>query len=111
MPKRKLDRPSYPRINCCIPGCRRGTTTFEPGTTMICGKCWRRAPKRLRDRWSFWRRKAKLLRKKEDGRWEACEDRAYVQFEHIRMLLTGEGEDGGTLPALMAEELRRIGLP
>ena len=44
MPK----RPSFPRINCCIKGCKRGTTTVEPGIRIICCKCWRRAPKETR---------------------------------------------------------------
>lgn len=36
------------RINCCIVGCRRGTSKFEPDEDgddeIICGKCWRLVP-------------------------------------------------------------------
>ena len=76
---------------------------------MICGKCWRKAPKRLRDRYSFWRRKAKLLEKRGDPRAGACWDRMSSQWHAILDLLNGNdlpAED--ELPALLAEELRKI---
>lgn len=35
-----------PRINCCIPGCRRGTTKLEnpEDDEIICGPHWRMVP-------------------------------------------------------------------
>ncbi|HWF01596.1 MAG TPA: hypothetical protein VG248_17470 [Caulobacteraceae bacterium] len=42
------ERPSYPRIPCSIPFCRRGTTIYEPGYEIICGKHWRLADRALR---------------------------------------------------------------
>ena len=48
----------FPRTNCCIPGCNRGTTTIEPMPAghvsmdtgrgrheFICGKHWRLVPR------------------------------------------------------------------
>lgn len=104
-------RPSYPRINCCVPGCNRGTTRVEPGWMIICGKCWRRAPKDMRTLASTWRGRANRFKKKGDveraevaGRWA---DRA---FENIRKLLCGETEQPSGMNPLMAEELRKAGL-
>ncbi|MEM8724645.1 MAG: hypothetical protein AAGE86_03895 [Pseudomonadota bacterium] len=105
MPKRAR----YPRINCCIVGCKRGTTTFEPGKTMICGKCWRKAPKHLRTRWSKFRRKANALDKKrhpDANRWHDLADRV---FWRIRRIVEGEAPPD-KMPPLMAEQLRKEGL-
>ena len=106
-------RPSYPRINCCVKGCTRGTTTVEPGVRIICGKCWRRAPKALRDRTSRWQRRARRFER--DGQWDRadlCARRAQIQFETIRAMLSGDlaTDDEETIPPLMAEELRKAGL-
>lgn len=30
-----------PRINCIVPGCRRGTRKFPDSEEVICGVCWR----------------------------------------------------------------------
>ncbi len=107
MPK----RPSFPRINCCIKGCKRGTTTCEPGVRIICGKCWRRAPKDMRTLASIWRARANRFEKKGDheradiaGRW------ANRAFENIRKLLSGESETIFGMDPLMAEDLRNAGL-
>lgn len=104
-------RPSYPRINCCIAGCKRGTTTCEPGIRIICGKCWRRAPKDMRKLASQWRARANHFERKGDheraeiaGRW------ANRGFENIRKLLNGESEQPSGIDPLMAEELRKAGL-
>lgn len=106
MPK----RPTFPRINCCIPDCKRGTTTFEPGTLMICGKCWRKAPKLIRQQWSRARRRGNALDKKGDPRADIFHRRANGIFNHIRELLTEPYQGGEDLPPLMAEELRKAGL-
>lgn len=108
-----MSRPSYPRINCCVKGCTRGTTTVEPGVRIICGKCWRRAPKALRDRASRWQRRARRFDR--DGQWdraELCARRADIAFESIRAMLSGDhaGEVSDQIPPLMVEELRKAGL-
>lgn len=107
MPK----RPSFPRINCCIAGCKRGTTKVEPGVRIICGVCWRRAPKDMRSLASKWHARANRFERKGDferaeiaGRW------AHRAFENIRKLLSGETEQAPGMDPLMAEELRKAGL-
>lgn len=105
-----VKRPSYPRINCCVPDCKRGTTTFEPGTTMICGKCWRKAPKLLRQQWSHARRRGNTLDKKGDPRADIFHPRANGIFNHIREMLSESCGQQEGLPPLMAEELRKAGL-
>lgn len=32
---------AHPRINCIVPGCKRGTRRFPDSDEVICGKCWR----------------------------------------------------------------------
>ncbi|MEM6265923.1 MAG: hypothetical protein AAF494_01840 [Pseudomonadota bacterium] len=101
--------PRYPRINCCIPRCKRGATTFEPGTTMICGKCWRKAPLGLRQRWSKLRRRENAMRKRhhpDADRWGKLADRV---FWRIKRLIEGEAPPA-SMPPLMAEQLRKDGL-
>lgn len=101
----------YPRINCCIKGCARGTTTVEPGTRIICRKCWNRAPKALRDKASRWQRRARRFDRKGDyERADLCARRSQMVFEQVRSLLNGLAPDDGTIPPLMAEELRKAGL-
>lgn len=55
----------FPRIQCCIPFCSRGSTRFPPGFVVICGKCWRSSPARLRRRHAAIKR---LLKKA--GQWD-----------------------------------------
>ncbi len=106
----KPPRPRYPRIACSVPGCRRGTTIYQPGTRMICGPCWRRSPQSLRRWYSYWRRKAGTLEKRMDPRSSDCAVRANQKWEQILAVLSGEDESGGEIPALMAEELRKVAL-
>lgn len=105
----KQGRPRHPRINCCIPGCKRGTTTFEPGTIMICGKCWRKAPKAMRQRWTKFRRRETLARKRDHPHADRWGFLAHDIFERIRALLEGEAPPD-EMPPLMAEQLRKDGL-
>lgn len=104
-----MKRPAYPRIACCIPGCRRGTTTCPPGHTIICGKCWRKAPKALRDQQARWRRKARLLDRNGNPRAQIAWARVNGTFWAIYRLLT-EPPAAEDLSPLMAEELREAGL-
>lgn len=104
-------RPSYPRINCCVPGCNRGTTRVEPGWTIICGKCWRRAPQDMRKLASSWRARANRFEKRGDlPRAEIAARWAHRAFENIRKLLSDEAEQPSGMDPLMAEDLRKAGL-
>lgn len=105
------ERVSYPRINCCIKGCKRGTTTVEPGTRIICGKCWRKAPKWMRDCASHWRQRARMFDRRGDSELAAAYGcSANNSFENIRKVLNGKEAEGEGLPPLMGEELRKAGL-
>lgn len=103
-------RPRYPRIGCSVPGCKRGTTTFEPGTRMICGKHWRKVPVDLRREHSRWRRKATALDKRDDPRADICHRRCSQAWERALRLLTAPPSESDEIPPLMAEELRKAGL-
>lgn len=76
---------------------------------MICGKCWRKAPKATRQEWSKWRRKGNALDKRNDPRADICHRRANGIFNRIRAMLTDTAQ-GDDVPPLMAEELRKAGL-
>lgn len=77
---------------------------------MICGKCWRRGPKRTRERYSYWRRKGNALEKKGDPRAPTCFIRAEACFHQILDALKGADLEEEGMPALMAEELRKLAL-
>lgn len=101
----------FPRTNCCVKGCKRGTTTVEPGVRIICGKCWRRAPKDMRKLATLWMQRSTRFEKRGDmmratiaGRW------ANRAFENIRKLLSGVETPSAGMDPLMAEELRKLGL-
>lgn len=109
MPRAK--RPSYPRINCCVTGCQRGTTKFAPGCRVICGQCWRRAPKAMRHQANVWAARARRFEQRGDvERADVASLWAHRAFENIRKLLSGEGEPTTAMDPLMAEELRKVGL-
>ncbi len=101
----------HPRINCSVPGCKRGTTTFEPGTTMICGKCWRRAPKDMRRRYSVAMRLYRRCEKRGDPRAEHWARVVDLRWNEVLELLRApDAVAGDEIPPLMAEELRKAGL-
>lgn len=52
------------RIPCAVMGCRRTApeAKYEPGTQIICGKCWRLGGRTVREAYT---RNARLLRKAE----------------------------------------------
>lgn len=106
----KPPRPSYPRINCSVPGCRRGTTTFEPGTLMICGKCWRKAPQLMRRQYSKARQLWKRCVRRDDPRADYWAWQVDRRWNDILQLLTERSEGDGELPPLLEEELRKAGL-
>ena len=51
------------RIPCLTPGCRRTAPAdkYEPGTQIVCGKCWRKLPKRLTNRYKQLRKRQKRM--------------------------------------------------
>lgn len=104
-----MTRQRFPRINCCIPGCKRGTTQFPPGGSVICGKCWHKAPKALRDQQARWRRKARALERSGNPRAEIAWERVRRTFWSIYGLLTAPPPAEDISP-IMAEELRSAGL-
>jgi hypothetical protein len=77
---------------------------------MICGKCWRRAPKEIRSAWSHWRRRGNALDKRDDPRADLCYRRANGIFNRIRAMLTDPDVESEDMSPLMAEELRKAGL-
>lgn len=104
-------RPSYPRINCCVKGCNRGTTKCEPGVRIICGKCWRRAPRETRATVTRWQKRSRQFAARGDHeRADLAARRAHNAFENIRKLLSGEAEPTPGMDPLMAEDLRKAGL-
>ncbi len=50
-------RPRYPRVNCCVPFCRRGSTKWPVPYELICGEHYRMADKALRMKRARVRRK------------------------------------------------------
>lgn len=103
----------HPRINCCIIGCKRGSTQCEPGCLIICGKCWRKAPKALRTRHTdCLRLMRKYQRRLDTEKARVFELRADRIWSSIRAILNDDElqEMPEQLPALMAEELRRMGI-
>jgi site-specific DNA-cytosine methylase len=104
------------RNPCCIEGCGK---TFahkddrDYDTTIMCGRCWRQAPKWMRDRESRVRRLAKRrgwtdqLCRIHHMAWHACQR----WIERARSDDPGEVEASATPPpAGMVAELQRLGL-
>jgi len=105
-------RPAYPRINCVVLGCRRGSTRYKPGTELLCGRHWRIVPVGWRRKMALYRRARTLAERKGDvakveaatrcllRRWDAA----------VRLLTKPESVMQGGVPAAMAEQLRQEGL-
>jgi hypothetical protein len=77
---------------------------------MICGKCWRKAPKSIRQEYSHWRRRGNALDKRDDPRADICYRRCNGHFERILLLLTEPDAEVDGMSPLMSEELRKAGL-
>lgn len=104
---------AHPRINCSVVGCKRGSTAFEPGCLVICGKCWRKSPKALRTRRTDCLRLMRKYQRRHDAeKARVFELRADRIWSSILALLNGDESEAMPtgLPALMAEELRSMGL-
>lgn len=101
----------HPRINCCVKGCKRGTTKYPPNFTVICGKCWRRAPKETRASVTRWQKRGRQFAARgDDERAALAFRRADIFFDRIRALLDGDTEPVEGMDPLLAEELRRLAL-
>lgn len=57
-------RSAYPRINCVVPDCRRGSTRYKPGTELLCGQHWRKVPLSWRRKMALYRRARTLAERK-----------------------------------------------
>jgi hypothetical protein len=51
------------RVRCCVPGCRRSYRADRCSgvTEIVCGRCFKLADKKLRDRWSQLRRRERAV--------------------------------------------------
>ncbi|MGE4302458.1 MAG: hypothetical protein AB7E24_00320 [Novosphingobium sp.] len=113
----KRARPTYPRVNCLVSGCKRGTTRAAPhddGTPaeIICGKHWRTVPKAWRSRLSLYGRRYRAAERKDDQRGMDIAARCWWQrWERIKqLLLNPEAVMTEDLPATMVQELKSAGL-
>lgn len=74
------------RIRCCVPGCRRSfrADRCNGATEIVCGRCFRLADKRLRDRWAQLRRRERktdhFFQRIAAGRWRANPSRRRRTF-------------------------------
>jgi len=106
----RRERPVYPRVFCCIPGCKRSTTRIAPPCeSVICGSCWRRAPKHLRDYYSRFSRRLTIARKRNSDRVALLEHVVDQAFRRVWKALL-EQPLGDDIPTLMREQLRKDGL-
>lgn len=114
----KVPRPTYPRVNCLAPDCKRGTTrlaTLASGAApeWICGPHWQAVPKVWRQRLSLYRRRYFAAERKGDKEGMAVAQRVFWRrWDRIAALVrnpasvtTGEG-----LPLGVADQLKRMGL-
>jgi len=114
MKRRK--RSGHPRVNCLVPGCRRGTTTVPPedqrrGVQYLCGTHWRQVPRSLKNRMAKYRRRARAAERRHDyetaNRWHDLDVAIWKRITD--QFLEPEQFSGGFPPALRAE-LERDGL-
>lgn len=105
-------KPVYPRINCIVPGCQRGSTRFAPGSEVICGDHWRRVPIGWRRRFSLYQRRYNAARRNADQRGMEVAGRCLdARWGHIMaLLMQPDSVMVAGLPATIAEELRREAL-
>ena len=112
-----MSRVSHPRINCVIPGCKRGTTRCAPRDDgalpqIICGKHWRTVPKAWRQVMSGYGRVFRRAERRGDERVMQMASRSWWRgWNNIVETLSTPGTImSGDLPATVAEVLRRDGL-
>ncbi len=103
---------TFPRINCSIPGCERGSTKFPPGNEVICGHHWQSVPQTWRRRFALYKRRFNAARLKGDQRGMQVAGRClHSRWSRMVELLTHPESlmhDG--LPVTVSEKLRKEGL-
>ena len=118
MKQHRPQRSGFPRVNCIVDGCARGTTRIRPDADgaqgdWICADHWRTVPKAWRRRLSLFGRRARAAEKRGDDEKMQRAARAYWSlWARIVALFdpdTAPSDEAG-LPLTMREELRRIGL-
>jgi len=113
----KPRRQSYPRVNCLVADCRRGTTRCPPNADggvpeIICGKHWRMVPKAWRQTMTMLRRRYTSAERKGDEAGMRRAARIWWQSWGRIVALFNDPESvmNGELPAALSEGLRREGL-
>lgn len=108
-------RPRYPRVNCLVPGCKRGTTRCAPEADgsepeIICDPHWRTVPITWRKRLSLYRRRYTLAERKGDERGMEVAARCWWHRWEAITRLFKQPAQGEAIDPLMAEGLRKAGL-
>lgn len=105
------------RIPCINPRCRRTAPAdkYEPGTQIICGKCWKLVPESLRKRDRYlWRHHRKLERYRKRGLdpieanrvdrlIDQVEGHLHSHWGQIRACFIGDSEKPEGLDAFLEE--------
>ena len=68
--------PRYPRVNCCVPFCKRGSTKWPVPYELLCGDHYRMADKALRMKRARVRRKLAKLGEFDTMNFRCLSDRA-----------------------------------
>ena len=85
----------------------------EDGTApeWICGEHWKRVPKTWRQRLSLYRRRYNAAERKGDEEGMRVAARVWwSRWERCKALFAEDQHKDGDMPALMQEDLRRVGL-
>lgn len=105
------------RIPCINPTCRRTAAQdkFPGSTQIICGKCWRATPDRMRRRWkqlkARWRRLERGMRKRHVDAvvWNRVVDRLNAAWDRLDADLIRDFTASET-PAGIEDFLRENGI-
>lgn len=102
----------FPRINCLVPECRRGTTRLEPYEDgvlpeWICGPHWRTVPQAWRKRLSLYRRRYSAAEARDDTMQMRTANRCFWGRWRAIKRLFEDTEQTGEMPIVMHEALRR----
>ena len=108
----------FPRVNCLVPDCRRGTTTIRPNAEgeqgeYVCAVHWRTVPKDWKQRLSLFIRRMKKARGEDNDVDLQRSARAYWRcWTRIRKYLTKPDQFVGAagMPLALEQELTRSGI-
>ena len=102
-----MTRAVHPWSTCAVRTCGRRTRVFPSGTIWICGRCYRKGPKHLRDRRAqLGRKKAHVRIPQKRARIEDLQGQIIGRI--IRLLNAAPSEKAMSLA--MREQLRQVGL-